>query len=66
MFQGSADEYRAWAKQCLVMAARGGREEDKRAWLQKMAHGFVARIPAIKLSLAQSRKRLFQDGANLP
>jgi len=34
VFQGSADEYRAWAKQCLVMAARGGREEDKRAWLQ--------------------------------
>ena len=34
MFQGSTDEYQAWAKQCLAMAARGGREEDKRAWLQ--------------------------------
>ena len=31
-----------------------------------LAHGFVARIPATKLSLPQSRKRLFQDGANLP
>jgi hypothetical protein len=30
----SADEYRAWAAQCAAMAARGGREEDKRAWLQ--------------------------------
>lgn len=30
----SADEYRAWAAQCRAMAARGGREEDKRAWLQ--------------------------------
>jgi hypothetical protein len=30
----SADEYRAWAAQCAAMAARGGRAEDKRAWLQ--------------------------------
>lgn len=34
MFSESADEYRAWAAQCVAMAARGGREEDKRAWLQ--------------------------------
>jgi hypothetical protein len=34
MFQDRADEYRAWAKQCLAMAARGGREEDKRTWLE--------------------------------
>ena len=34
MFSGSVDEYRAWAAQCLAMAARAKREEDKRAWLE--------------------------------
>jgi NAD-dependent oxidoreductase involved in siderophore biosynthesis len=34
VFQDRGDEYRGWAKQCLAMAARGGGEEKKMAWLQ--------------------------------
>jgi hypothetical protein len=34
VFHDKADEYRAWAKQCLAMAARAKAEEDKRPWLE--------------------------------
>jgi hypothetical protein len=32
MFKDRRDEYRAFAARCFSMAARGGREEDKKAW----------------------------------
>lgn len=34
VFEDKADEYRAWAAQCLTMAARAKSDEDRQPWLE--------------------------------
>ena len=71
MFESRAHEYRRWATQCLSMAGRAMRDEDKTAWLalagkwQRLADR-AASNHAVQQAQQPSRKCALSDEATRP